>query len=309
VAGNRSARADAADLLRASGKDVRLCANVMPRLEHPDLEPAREAIRTVFLERIVQARGLTRATALMHDIVTPTPAAVLDAGTLLARGADGEPGLGDLLVLDIGGATTDVHSICEGLPSRGGAIPKGLPEPYAKRTVEGDLGLRISAASLREAFGPARLAARTGLDEETLSGVLARYGRQPVLLPEGDATLAAVDQSLAEACALLAVGRHAGRYEVVYTPVGPQYLLYGKDLSDIRTVIGTGGPVLDAAAPLAVLACALRGASGSDPARLTPVRAGFLLDRRYILAAMGLLGRLHPGAAVRLMKRELVALA
>ncbi len=309
VAGNRSAVGEAADLLRASGKDVRLCANVMPRLDHPDIEPAREAIRTVFLERIVRARGFTGAAALMDDIVTPTPAAVLDAARLLSQGADGEPGLGDLLVLDIGGATTDVHSLSDGLPSRGGAIPKGLPEPFAKRTVEGDLGVRYSAGSVADAFGVARLAARAGIPESALREALARYESRADLLPQGDPVLARVDQALAEAAALLAVDRHAGRYERVFTPLGPQYLLHGKDLSAVRTVIGTGGPVIDAADPAAVLACAVAGAPDAEAEILRPARADFLLDRRYLLAAMGLLGRIRPALAVRLMKRELEALS
>jgi uncharacterized protein (TIGR01319 family) len=309
IAGNRFAGEEAAGILRASGKEVHLCANVMPRLDRLDIEPAREAIRKVFLERIVSAKGLTGASRLMDDIVTPTPAAVLDAARLLALGTEEESGLGDLLVIDIGGATTDVHSMCDGLPSRGGAIPKGLPEPYAKRTVEGDLGVRYSAGSVAGDFGINRLAIRAGIPEGVLSGVLERYESEANLLPEANPVLLRIDQALAEAATLLAVDRHAGRYERVFTPVGPQYLLHGKDLSSVRTLIGTGGPMIDAVHPRAVLSCALSGAPGSDPEALRPIRAKFLLDRRYLMAAMGLLGRIRPTLAVRLMKREFFVLA
>ena len=308
VAGNRAAGEEAVAILRESGKDARPCANVMPRLDRLDIEPAREAIRMVFLERIVLARGFTGASRLMDDIVAPTPAAVLDAVRLLSLGTEEEPGIGDLLLLDIGGATTDVHSATDGFPSRGGAIPKGLPEPFAKRTVEGDLGVRYSAGSVAEAFGANRLAVRTGLPEGVLAGVLERFESEVDVLAEGNPVLLRIDQSLAEVAALLAVDRHAGRYERVFTPLGPQDLLHGKDLSAVRTVIGTGGPVIGAADPRAVLACALAGAPGGDPEALRPLQADFLLDRRYLMAAMGLLGRIRPTLAVRLMKRELVAL-
>ncbi len=308
VAGNRAAAGEAAGILRTAGKDARVCANVMPRLDRPDLEPAREAIRGVFLERIVRARGLTAAESLMDDFATPTPAAVLDAARLLSVGAEGEPGLGDLLVLDIGGATTDLHSLCDGFPTRGGAIPKGLPEPFAKRTVEGDLGVRFNAGSIAAAFGPSRLAARAGVSEDDLAEVLARFETRTAVLPEGDTALLRIDRALAEAAALLAVDRHAGRYERVFTPLGPQFLLHGKDLGGVRVVIGTGGPLADAPDPRPILACAAAGAADADPEALRPARPEFLLDRSYLLAAMGLLGRIRPGLAVRLMKRALVPL-
>lgn len=81
----------------------------------------------------------------------PTPLAVLNMTELLAQGVEGEPGLGDTVVLDIGGVTTDVHSACWGHSQNRETPMLGLPEPFAKRTVEGDLGLRVSAMTLLEA--------------------------------------------------------------------------------------------------------------------------------------------------------------
>ena len=81
----------------------------------------------------------------------PTPSAVLEAAKLLAEGCEGEPGYGELMVIDPGGATTDVHSIAEGIPTVSGiAMVNTLPEPYVKRTVEGNLGLKYNIDSLSE---------------------------------------------------------------------------------------------------------------------------------------------------------------
>lgn len=75
------------------------------------------------------------------DIIMPTPMAVLRMAELLATGVEGESGIGDTVVIDIGGATTDIHSATKGI-SKNPDIPMlGLEEPFAKRTVEGDLGL------------------------------------------------------------------------------------------------------------------------------------------------------------------------
>jgi conserved hypothetical protein len=89
VAGNREAAGEAAALLAAAGIAVRVADNVMPELGVLQVEPARAAIRELFLERIVQAKGLDAARRYVEDVVMPTPAAVLAAAELLARGAGG----------------------------------------------------------------------------------------------------------------------------------------------------------------------------------------------------------------------------
>ena len=125
----------------------------MPEFNVLKTEPARAAIRQVFIERIVHAKGIDRARRRMFDaVLMPTPAAVLEGARLVADGVEGRPGLGTLLVVDPGGATTDVHSIAPGR-QRPAWCRRGLPEPRVKRTVEGDLGMRHNAATIVEAAG------------------------------------------------------------------------------------------------------------------------------------------------------------
>ena len=148
---------------RLAGREAIVTDNVMPEFNVLDIEPARAAIRDVFIDRIVHAKGIDRAQAMFDRVLMPTPAAVMEGARLLADGCDGRAGLGALLVVDPGGATTDVHSVASGEPSQAGVIPQGLPEPRVKRTVEGDLGMRHNIAAIVEAAGVGAIAAESGL--------------------------------------------------------------------------------------------------------------------------------------------------
>ena len=78
----------------------------------------------------------------------PTPSAMLTAMELLSDGWDEIPGIGELVGVDLGGATTDVYSVAEGSPANTMTVIKGLQEPYTKRTVEGDIGMRYSVRAV-----------------------------------------------------------------------------------------------------------------------------------------------------------------
>ena len=240
VAGNREAADEAAGLLEAAGKPVTVTENVMPEFGTLNVEPARDAIRQVFIERIVHAKGIDRAEEMFDAVLMPTPAAVLEGARLLSEGLDNAPGLGPLVVIDVGGATTDVHSVATGEPTAEGVIPHGLPEPHLKRTVEGDLGMRINAPAIAEAVGMDTLAEATGLDVDGARKILDEITAAVDSLPE-TAAQKRFDQALAEAAVGIAVARHAGTVSIVQTVTGPVSMQTGKDLSAVETLIGTGG--------------------------------------------------------------------
>src|SRR5678810_720246 len=135
--------------------------------------PVALTIRTVFMERNVKAKGIDRASGEVDRVLMPTPAAVLEGARLLADGVAGRDGLGSLVVVDPGGATTDVHPIGAGEPSTPGVIRHGLPEPYAKRTVEGDLGMRHNAGAIVAAVGLPALADAAGLTQAAAASASA----------------------------------------------------------------------------------------------------------------------------------------
>lgn len=302
AAGNREAADEVGRLLGAAGKTCALADNVMPALNVLGIESARAAIRELFLRRIVHAKGIDRARERL-DVLMPTPLAVLEAAELLARGAPGEDGLGDLVLVDPGGATTDVHSIGEGRPALEGVLQQGLPEPYAKRTVEGDLGMRHSAASTVAAAGAEAIAARAAVSAAELAAWLARVEANAECLPRTPQEHR-IDRALARAAIGIAVRRHAGTRETAYTALGPVQVQRGKDLGPVRTLIGTGG-VLAASADAAVLLSAAV-AEREDPASLRPAAPRLLLDRDYVLYAAGLLAQAEPRAALRLARSSLV---
>lgn len=302
VAGNRSAASEVERILREAGKEARRTENVMPELDQLNVEPARQAIRTLFFERIVHAKGLEVAQEFVGGIVMPTPAAVLQAAELLAKGLPEEQGLGELVVVDVGGATTDVHSLAEGQPTRPNVAWRGLPEPFAKRTVEGDLGVRVSAAAAVEAVGEERLRRLLPEFPAPFGEYAADLSITTGTLPE-TAAGRAFDQALARTCVEAAVARHAGRLETLYTPFGASYVQKGKDLTGVKAVVGTGGPVIRAENPAWVLQGAVFDPAAPDV--LKPERPAFLVDRDYVLAGLGLLAEVDRLAALRLLKRAL----
>lgn len=304
IAGNRNAAAACRRILEEAGKQAVVCENVMPRFGVLNIEPAQNCIREIFLERIIKAKGLSEASQLISGIMMPTPAAVLAAMKLLAKGTETEKGLGDLVAADVGGATTDIYSMSLGEPSGVNTVIKGLPEPYAKRTVEGDIGMRYSAAGIVEAAGLQAVCRLSGLTEERAGALMALITSRTDTLPETE-ELAALDFALASLAVKIGMTRHAGRVEKVYTPVGETWLQEGKDLTQVEKAVITGGSLIHAPRAAEIARSLLYDLS--EPASLKPKQAEILLDKEYILSAMGLLAQHAPDTALKIMKKELLS--
>ncbi|MBQ2956290.1 MAG: glutamate mutase L [Clostridia bacterium] len=302
VAGNRTAARECERIL--AGHEVHLCENVMPKFGVLNIEPARKKIREIFLNRIVQAKGLSKAAELLSGILMPTPSAVMKAMHLLSGGCEGESGIGDLIAVDVGGATTDIYSMADGMPKDASTVYKGLPEPYDKRTVEGDIGMRYSVRGIVEAAGLARICQLSGLDQDAVNALLDRLCSSPDLIPEKGSDLEKLDYALASMAIETAVARHAGSMEETYTLMGLTYVQSGKDLRHVKQVIVTGGSLIRTDRTGEIAAHAF--ASPAAPMSLRPIRADIRVDRKYIIAAMGLLSEYYPQIALRIMKKELV---
>ena len=304
IAGNRNAAGSCRRILEDAGKQVIVCENVMPKFGELNIEPAQNAIREIFLERIIKAKGLSEASQLISGIMMPTPAAVLSAMELLAKGTETESGLGDLIAVDVGGATTDVYSMSLGEPSGVNTVMKGLPEPSANRTVEGDIGMRDSAAGIAEAAGMTAVSRISGLPEGRAEELLSLITEKTDTLPETE-ELEALDFALASLAVKVGITRHAGRVEKVYTPVGETWLQEGKDLTQVKKAIITGGSLIHAKQIEKIARGVLY--DYADPSSLKPKQAEILLDKAYILSAMGLLSQHAPDTALKIMKKELLS--
>ncbi len=305
VAGNKAAVDEVEEIFKEANIDYYISDNVMPKLNKLDVEPCREAIRKVFMNKIVEAKGLGNAEEFVSGILMPTPAAVLKAAEVLADGSDDEEGLGDLIVVDIGGATTDIHSIANGYPTQAGVMPKGLEDPYAKRTVEGDLGMRYSALALLEAAGTRKIREYLGdADKEVDVKDHCNYRHDHIkMVPQTEEEIK-FDEAMAMAATEIAMSRHCGTLESVFTPLGAMYYQIGKDLINTPYVIGTGGVIIHSENPHRILASGNFNANA--PVHLRPRNPRFLVDRTYILSAMGLLAQELPDVAVRIMKKYLI---
>lgn len=302
IAGNRDVGEELLALVRETAKPALLADNVMPSFGELSIDPARAAIRQVFIDRIVHAKGIDRAATRFDAVLMPTPAAVMEGVRLLADGPSGRAGLGDVLLVDIGGATTDVHSVCSGAPSREGVLQHGLPEPRVKRTVEGDLGMRHNAQSIVDATGLDSIARRAGVRGGDVETYLATIAANVEHLPQSPVE-ARLDEAMAWAAVRIAVKRHAGTVKVVQTVQGPVLVQTGKDLSALATVIGTGGPLSHGLAPSTVLQAALADAADADSLR--PRDASLFVDADYLLYAAGLLATAEASLAFDLAMRSM----
>jgi len=301
IAGNRTAARECKRILE--GWEVYICPNVMPKFGVLQIEPTQKQIREIFLNRIIQAKGLSKVTDLLSDIMMPTPSAVLQAMNLLAQGYQEEPGIGELVAVDVGGATTDVYSIADGMPEHMNTVYKGLPEPYDKRTVEGDIGMRYSIQGIVDAAGLHRVSKLSGLSQPRVTQLVEQLKCNTDQVPGGDPELEALDYALASLAVEEAVRRHAGTIEETYTLMGLTYVQSGKNLTKVKNLVITGGSLIHTkrTPEIAAYACY----SPSEPASLRPKEADVWVDRKYILAAMGLLASHYPTVALRIMKKEL----
>jgi uncharacterized protein (TIGR01319 family) len=304
VAGNSDAQAEAIEILLSSGHRAVATPNVMPDIGLIDEGPVRTEIRELFVHHVIGGKKLSRGEAFGSLVRMPTPEAVLRATELLARGHGRVKGLGDLAVVDVGGATTDVHSAV-GLRGamNGGYARSVLPDPPVSRTVEGDLGLRWNATGIVEAARKARLLAPEEL--QRLHGAAETRAADPAFLPE-DSTQAREDVLLASLAAGIALQRHAGELRVTLSPDGATLRRTGKDLRSVGTLVGTGGIFVHAQrhSLREVLTPSYLLAPGRT--YLLPVRPRVVVDREYVMAAAGLLVSDHPAAAAALLEEHLL---
>lgn len=301
IAGNRSAARQCQRLL--SDFETYICPNVMPKFGTLNIEPTQKQIREIFLNRIIQAKGLSKATTLLSDIMMPTPSAVMQAMELLSEGCDGESGIGDLIAVDVGGATTDIYSIADGMPEGMNTVYKGLMEPFAKRTVEGDIGMRYSVKGILEAAGADRIGKIADIKPRRVEELVSWLREHTDSVPDGNEELENLDFALAAMAIETAVARHAGTMEETYTMMGLTYVQSGKNLTHVKQIVVTGGSLIHTKRTEEIAKYALF--SSAQPMSLRPKEASVWVDRTYILAAMGLISSRYPQQALRIMKKEL----
>jgi uncharacterized protein (TIGR01319 family) len=280
VAGNVEAQADVAEIL--AHHPLVVAPNIVPRIGVLTPEGARTAIRELFLSHVIGGKHLSSRSDFVAMVQGATPDVVLTGVELLADVG------GDTVVVDVGGATTDVHSVVELDPEDANLGREVVATTRITRTVEGDLGMRWSAVTTAEAAG------RLDLMEAAV-----RRRDDVGFVPDDDAERD-LDEELAREAVGLALRRHAGRSKVVVSPEGRVLERSGKDLREVGLLVGSGGVLRHGRDGVAARVFA--GSVGRvEGGWQLPQSPRMTVDQRYVLAAAGLLAAEHRDAALRLV--------
>lgn len=274
-----------------SGQKLYNVENVYPKIDDLNVEPCRKVIQDAFEDHITNAPGMEHVRDMVNGPIIPTPGAVMECTKLLYDC------LGDLIVLDVGGATTDLHSVA----TESDKIARIMisPEPKAKRTVEGDLGVYVNRMKVIESIGEEQLRKecdKMGID---LDATLESY----VAIPKTEAEFKLVERLTKEAV-LKAVERHAGIIRYIYGPSGRSTVAEGKDLTPVKYIVGTGGALTRLPHRVEIMeSIAKHNDSGM---MLFPTEhAKILVDNDYIMASLGVLSKRHREGAIRLLEKSL----
>ena len=288
IAGNRDAAQDAAKILHAAGRDAAIVRNVYPDVGQIDIAEPRDAVRELFLRHITKAKGLDGLMTRLKTTCEPTPLAVSRA--LMCMGeVTGSP----VVMVDLGGATTDVHSFGGTRETKRLAE---VPDPEVMRTVEGDLGMRWSAPGIVETMGRHRIRSMNLMLGCDLEQEAAARHENPSFVPASQHDWA-VDRFLAQLAVEKAIERHAGRVHLRHRPWGDRYEVHGKDLRDCRLVVSVGGVFTHAIAPRTITAKALEAIVDGHVPRDPEIR----IDASYACFAIGLIAREAPETAASLV--------
>lgn len=295
VAGNAEATDEVCTVLRAGGRTALPTANVLPRIGVLDPLPARRTIREVFIRHVIGGKGLSKGPRFARLVRAATPDAVLAGVEVLADGAEEVAGAGDVVVVDVGGATTDVYSVLTPDPEEAALHREVVEVMWRERTVEGDLGVRWNA----QGVVVAAMAEQLPMSGALASAAALRAADPAFVSP--DPTEQSYDLELARLAATIALRRHARPH----APSSDRARRAGRDLRPVGLVVGSGGVLRHTSAGdgQAMLAAALDDPGGGW---LAPQHPRVVVDHAYVLAAAGLLAPDLPGVAARLLTTTLL---
>src|SRR5699024_1477822 len=223
-AGNVENQDEVKLIFEDTDQELYIVENVYPKIDDLNIEPTRKVIHDAFEKHIIHAPGIENIYDMVNGNIIPTPGSVMKVAKLYYKY------IGDVVVVDVGGGTTDVHSVTDGSTFVNKATV--APEARAKRTVEGDIGLYVSLEHVIDLYGEEKLI-EEGFD---LDQIREHY----MGIPQNNKEVRFVEK-LTEIATRTAIDRHVGSFRYVYGPSGRQTLAEGKDLSTVKYIIGTGG--------------------------------------------------------------------
>ena len=270
-------------------KNLHIVPNVYPKIDILNIEPTREVIQDIFEKHITEAKGMEKIREMVNGPIIPTPGAVMKASKIL------KDEIGDLVTIDVGGATTDIHSVTEGTEKVNKILVE--PEPVAKRTVEGDLGVFINKKNIVDIIKIEKLEKELNMSSEDIE----KFTDSDIAIPQTEEHKRFIERLTKEAV-IVSINRHAGGYRT-YFGGKSDTLAFGKDLTAVKWIVGTGGALTRLTAREEILN-SISQFNRAD--KLLPTaEAKILIDNDYIMASLGILSSLNKEAAIKLLLKSL----
>ena len=270
-------------------KNLHIVPNVYPKIDILNIEPTREVIQDIFEKHITEAKGMEKIREMVNGPIIPTPGAVMKASKIL------KDEIGDLVTIDVGGATTDIHSVTEGTEKVNKILVE--PEPVAKRTVEGDLGVFINKKNIVDIIKIEKLEKELNMSSEDIE----KFTNSDIAIPQTEEHKKFIERLTKEAV-IVSINRHAGGYRT-YFGGKTNTLAFGKDLTAVKWIVGTGGALTRLTAREEILN-SISQFNRAD--KLLPTaEAKILIDNDYIMASLGVLSSLNKEAAIKLLLKSL----
>ncbi|MGB9749412.1 MAG: GlmL-related ornithine degradation protein [Caldisericia bacterium] len=281
-AGNKAIQEEIKEIFIKKDFKVYITENVYPEIDKLNIEPVRKIIQKVFEEHIIHAPGMEKIREFIEGEIIPTPGAVMNSFILLYDE------IGDVMGFDVGGATTDVHSVTEGKIEKDSIVV--YPEPTAKRTVEGDLGVFVSSQNVVNLF------------DEIEVEKIKKYLKYLKPIPKTKNEIF-ITKELGKMCVKTSLLRHVGEVRFLYTPTGKLKAIYGKDLRGIKYVVGTGGVLTQIPSMKNYLNEIYKNIY--DERILLPKNPKILIDKNYIFSSIGTISKIYKEASKKLLLKSL----
>lgn len=289
-AGNVENHEEIKEIFEDKDIELYLVENVYPKIDELNIEPTRKVIQEVFEKHIIHAPGMENVRDMVTGSIMPTPGAVMQSSELLYTS------IGNLITIDVGGATTDIHSVTEDSDEISRILMN--PEPKAKRTVEGDLGVYVNMENIVEAIGKEDLSKELDISLDELEDLILNH--RPI--PETRLEKKFVE-ILSSYATITAIYRHAGKLKHLYGPSGKKTIAEGKDLTQVKYIIATGGALTRLPNKKKIIEKIALSNKGTD---LFPNKeAVILIDNDYIMASLGVMSKKYPEEALKLLKNSL----
>lgn len=286
--GNTAAREQVAKLLE-KGTDLRFLPNIRPVLEREELGPAREEIHTLFMEHVMaQAPGYRKLLDWTDAPIMPTPAAVGSIMATVARQRDI-----NIIGVDIGGATTDVFSVYDGVFNR--TVSANLGMSYSICNVLVETGIENIMRWLPWAIAPAEMKNR--IRNKMIRPTTIPHTLEDLLLEQAiarEALSLAFEHHKTLAVGLRGVQRQRTIGEAFQQASGEETYL---DMMEVDMIVGSGGALSHA--PRRVQSAVMM-LDSFQPLGVTRLA----VDSIFMMPQLGVLAKIQPNAATEVFERD-----